>query len=89
MVYDSSLGSCLNILHSSCSDAIVEITAAGLINVFPQSMQRTKSQELKVSFPTCSYIGKLFILVRHLFCLSVFLTDMQSKLLGEVTKTVY
>ncbi|KAJ6365384.1 hypothetical protein OIU76_030204 [Salix suchowensis] len=54
MVYDSSLGSCLNILHSSCSDAIVEITAAGLINVFPQSMQRTKSQELKVAL-CCSY----------------------------------
>ncbi|KAJ6403024.1 hypothetical protein OIU84_015021 [Salix udensis] len=57
MVYDSSLGSCLNILHSSCSDAIVEITAAGLINVFPQSMQRTKSQELKVALCSLSILG--------------------------------
>ncbi|CAK7329438.1 unnamed protein product [Dovyalis caffra] len=47
MAYDSSLGGCLNALHSSCPDAIVKLTAVDLIHVLPQSMQRTKSQELK------------------------------------------
>ncbi|KAG7975717.1 hypothetical protein I3843_06G113400 [Carya illinoinensis] len=49
MAYDSSLGGCLNALHSSCSDDVVKLTAADLVNVFPQSMWRTKSQELKVA----------------------------------------
>ncbi|KAM6558479.1 hypothetical protein CsatA_027718 [Cannabis sativa] len=52
MVYDSSLGGCLNALHSSCSDVIVKLTAADLVNVFPQSIRRTKSQELKVAMCT-------------------------------------
>nr|XP_048336390.1 serine/threonine-protein kinase ATR-like isoform X3 [Ziziphus jujuba var. spinosa] len=48
-VYDSSLGGCLNALHSGCPDDVVKLTAADLVNVFPQSMRRTKSQELKVA----------------------------------------
>ncbi|KAL5856184.1 hypothetical protein ACOSQ3_006018 [Xanthoceras sorbifolium] len=48
-VYDSSMGACLGILHSSCSDVVVKLTAAALVNIFPQSMCRTKSQELKVA----------------------------------------
>ncbi|KAF3434772.1 hypothetical protein FNV43_RR21858 [Rhamnella rubrinervis] len=47
MVYDSSLGSCLNALHSGCPDDVVKLTAADLVNVFPQSIRRTESQELK------------------------------------------
>ncbi|KAL5561258.1 hypothetical protein UlMin_031005 [Ulmus minor] len=49
VVYDSSLGGCLNALHSSCSDDVLKLTATDIINVFPQSMRRTKSQELKVA----------------------------------------
>lgn len=49
VVYDSSLGGCLNAIYSCCSDAVVKLTAADLVNVFPQSMRRTKSQELKVN----------------------------------------
>ncbi|XP_062086906.1 serine/threonine-protein kinase ATR isoform X2 [Humulus lupulus] len=52
MVYDSSLGGCLNALHSGCSDVVVKLTAADLVNVFPQSIRRTKSQELKVAMCT-------------------------------------
>ncbi|PON40311.1 Coatomer beta subunit [Trema orientale] len=49
VVYDSSLGGCLNALHSGCSDFVVKLTAADLVTVFPQAMGRTKSQELKVA----------------------------------------
>ncbi|KAK4847635.1 hypothetical protein QYF36_004185 [Acer negundo] len=49
VVYDSSMGACLGILHSSCPDVVVKLTAAALVNIFPQSMCRTKSQELKVA----------------------------------------
>ncbi|KAJ8766984.1 hypothetical protein K2173_012493 [Erythroxylum novogranatense] len=48
-VYDSTMGGCLDALHSSCPDDIVKLTAADLINVFPNSMSRTKSQELKIA----------------------------------------
>uniref|UniRef100_A0A2N9HIL2 Serine/threonine-protein kinase ATR n=1 Tax=Fagus sylvatica TaxID=28930 RepID=A0A2N9HIL2_FAGSY len=47
--YDSSMGGCLNALHSSCADDVVKVTAAELVDVFPQSIWRTKSQELKVA----------------------------------------
>lgn len=53
--YDSSLGGCLRALHSSCADDVVKLTAADLVNVFLQSMRRTKSQELKVNFENCPY----------------------------------
>ncbi|EXB24045.1 Serine/threonine-protein kinase ATR [Morus notabilis] len=52
IVYDSSLGGCLKALHSGCSDVVVKLTAADLVNVFPQSMRRTKSVELKVNDPS-------------------------------------
>lgn len=58
-VYDSSLGGCLDALHSGCADDVVKLTAADLVNVFPQSMRRTKSQELKVNFDVQSLFGKL------------------------------
>nr|POE65846.1 serine/threonine-protein kinase atr [Quercus suber] len=48
-VYDSSIGGCLNVLYSSCADDVVKLTAAELVGVFPQSIWRTKSQELKVA----------------------------------------
>ncbi|KAJ7967115.1 serine/threonine-protein kinase ATR [Quillaja saponaria] len=47
MAYDSSLGVCLKALYSSCPEYVVKITAANLVSVFPQSMWRTKSEELK------------------------------------------
>lgn len=47
--YDSSLGACLESLHSSCPDVVVKVTAATLVNAFLLSMSRTKSQELKVN----------------------------------------
>lgn len=52
IVYDSSLGGCLKALHSGCSDVVVKLTAADLVNVFSQSMRRTKSVELKVNDPS-------------------------------------
>lgn len=55
MVYDSSLGDCLNALHASCPDDVVKLTAADLVNVFPQSMRRTKSEELKVNVTVCPH----------------------------------
>ncbi|KAE9447255.1 hypothetical protein C3L33_20777, partial [Rhododendron williamsianum] len=48
-VYDSSMGGCLQALHSSCLDDVVKLTATDLIKVFPESMQKTKSSELKVN----------------------------------------
>lgn len=45
--YDSSIGSCLHAIHSSCPDDIVKLTASDLIAVFPESMQKTRSPELK------------------------------------------
>lgn len=49
MAYDSSMGSCLHALHSKCADDVVKQTAADLVNVFLQTLWRTKSQELKVA----------------------------------------
>ncbi|WJX88949.1 non-specific serine/threonine protein kinase [Trifolium repens] len=45
--YDSSLGVCLNTLHSSCPEDIVKLTAVDLVGVFFGSLWRTKSQQLK------------------------------------------
>ncbi|CAJ1977648.1 unnamed protein product [Sphenostylis stenocarpa] len=50
--YDSLMGICLNTLYSSCPEDIVKLTAADLVNVFLQSMGRTKSQQLKVALCT-------------------------------------
>ncbi|KAL5713935.1 non-specific serine/threonine protein kinase [Ranunculus cassubicifolius] len=46
-VYDSSMGSCLHALHSSCSDDVVRFVAGDLVSVFPQALQSTESLELK------------------------------------------
>lgn len=47
--YDSSLGECLNALHSICPDDVVKLTATDFVNVFAVSMQKTRSPELKVN----------------------------------------
>ncbi|MED6179822.1 hypothetical protein PIB30_004466 [Stylosanthes scabra] len=57
MAYDSSMGICLNTLYSSCSEDVVKLTAADLVSVFPQSLSRTKSQELKVAL--CSAYARI------------------------------
>lgn len=49
-MYDSSMGGCLHLLHSRCPVDVVRSTATDLVNVFPQSLLRTRSQELKVYF---------------------------------------
>ncbi|XP_054777127.1 serine/threonine-protein kinase ATR [Prosopis cineraria] len=52
MAYDSSMGVCLSSLYSSCSEDVVKSTAVDLVNVFLQSLWRTKSKELKVALCT-------------------------------------
>nr|GEY65160.1 serine/threonine-protein kinase ATR [Tanacetum cinerariifolium] len=47
--YDSSLGGCLQTLYSSCADDVIKLTANDIINVFPVSMQKTGSPELKAA----------------------------------------
>ncbi|PQQ14473.1 serine/threonine-protein kinase ATR isoform X1 [Prunus yedoensis var. nudiflora] len=49
IIYDSSIGGCLDALHCSCPEDVVKLTAADLVDVFPHSMSSTKSQELKVA----------------------------------------
>ncbi|KAK4437595.1 Serine/threonine-protein kinase ATR [Sesamum alatum] len=46
-VYDSSLGGCLQSLHSVCPDDVVRLTAADIVHIFPKSMLKTRSFELK------------------------------------------
>ncbi|KAI3446300.1 hypothetical protein Pfo_002965 [Paulownia fortunei] len=46
-VYDSSLGGCLQSLHSGCPDDVVRSTAADIVRIFPESMLKTRSLELK------------------------------------------
>ncbi|KAI3718255.1 hypothetical protein L6452_19118 [Arctium lappa] len=48
-VYDSSLGGCLQALYSSCTDDVIKLTATDIVNVFPESMQKTGSPELKAA----------------------------------------
>ncbi|KAJ0089366.1 hypothetical protein Patl1_32855 [Pistacia atlantica] len=55
--YDSSIGACLAALHSSCPDVVVKLTATALVTIFPLSMSRTKSQELKVAL--CSVYTRI------------------------------
>lgn len=59
MAYDSSMGICLSALYSSCPEAVVKSTAADLVNVFLQSLWRTKSKELKVNIKTCISLEQL------------------------------
>ncbi|CAB4290922.1 unnamed protein product [Prunus armeniaca] len=49
IIYDSSIGGCLDALHCSCPEDVLKLTAADLVDVFPHSMKSTKSQELKVA----------------------------------------
>ncbi|XP_072968879.1 serine/threonine-protein kinase ATR [Typha angustifolia] len=48
-VYDSSIGTCLHALHSSCQDYVVESTANDIVNVFSRSLQNTESPDLQVA----------------------------------------
>ncbi|XP_030522795.1 serine/threonine-protein kinase ATR isoform X2 [Rhodamnia argentea] len=48
-VYDASIGNCLDALHPCCPDDVVRYTASELISVFPLSVFRTRSPELKVA----------------------------------------
>ncbi|KAL6522518.1 hypothetical protein OROMI_031476 [Orobanche minor] len=48
-VYDSSLGECLQSLHSGCSDSVIRSTATDIVCIFPDSMLKTRSLELKDS----------------------------------------
>ncbi|KAI3441185.1 Non-specific serine/threonine protein kinase [Psidium guajava] len=48
-VYDASIGNCLDALHPYCPDDVVRCTASELISVFPLSVFRTRSPELKVA----------------------------------------
>ncbi|XP_068493011.1 serine/threonine-protein kinase ATR isoform X2 [Phaseolus vulgaris] len=57
MAYDSSMGICLNTLYSSCPEDIVKLNAADLVNVFLQSLGRTKSHQLKVAL--CSAYARI------------------------------
>ncbi|XP_056170175.1 serine/threonine-protein kinase ATR isoform X3 [Syzygium oleosum] len=45
--YDASIGNCLDALHPYCPDDVVRYTASELISVFPLSVFRTRSSELK------------------------------------------
>ncbi|KAL2537811.1 Serine/threonine-protein kinase ATR [Forsythia ovata] len=56
-VYDSSLGGCLHALHSSCPDDIVQSTATELVRIFPESLLKTSSLELKVGL--CSAYARI------------------------------
>lgn len=48
--FDSTLGSCLDALHSMCPTDVVRLTAAELVSVFYNSLPKTKSTELQVKF---------------------------------------
>ncbi|MCD7463303.1 hypothetical protein HAX54_050313 [Datura stramonium] len=45
--YDSSIGGCLHVLYTNCPDDIVRLTSADLVNVFPYSLLKTRSLDLK------------------------------------------
>ncbi|XP_042464961.1 serine/threonine-protein kinase ATR-like isoform X2 [Zingiber officinale] len=47
--YDSCMGACLHLLHSSCPDKIIESTASEIINVFSRSICSTESSELQIA----------------------------------------
>ncbi|XP_059314440.1 serine/threonine-protein kinase ATR isoform X2 [Lycium ferocissimum] len=45
--YDSSIGGCLHVLYSNCPDDIVRSTSADLVTIFPHSLLKTRSLDLK------------------------------------------
>ncbi|KAJ3693956.1 hypothetical protein LUZ60_009436 [Juncus effusus] len=47
--YDSSLGTCLHVLHSSCNENVVKSTANDIISVFITTLESTESSELKIA----------------------------------------
>ncbi|KAL2937004.1 Serine/threonine-protein kinase ATR [Bienertia sinuspersici] len=47
--FDSTLGRCLDALHSMCPTNVVRLTAAELVSVFYNSLPKTKSSELQVA----------------------------------------
>ncbi|XP_021753008.1 serine/threonine-protein kinase ATR-like isoform X1 [Chenopodium quinoa] len=49
MAFDSTIGSCLDVLHSRCPADIVRSTAAELVIVFFNSLPKTKSSELQAA----------------------------------------
>ncbi|XP_041996259.1 serine/threonine-protein kinase ATR-like isoform X2 [Salvia splendens] len=55
VAYDSSLGACLQALHSCCSDDVVRSTAADIMPIFSQTMLKTGSLELKAAL-TSAYV---------------------------------
>lgn len=57
------MGGCLHALHSSCPDEVIKLTAADLVNVFPRSMQTTRSHELKVNLVAASNFGQEGIMI--------------------------
>lgn len=50
MAFDSTIGNCLDALHSRAPANIVRLTAAELVSVFYRSLQKTKSADLQVKF---------------------------------------
>ncbi|KMT01328.1 hypothetical protein BVRB_9g213440 isoform A [Beta vulgaris subsp. vulgaris] len=47
MAFDSTIGNCLDALHSRAPANIVRLTAAELVSVFYRSLQKTKSADLQ------------------------------------------
>ncbi|CAN4112596.1 unnamed protein product [Withania somnifera] len=45
--YDSSIGGCLHVLYTNCPDEIVRSTSADFVNIFPYSLLKTRSLDLK------------------------------------------
>ncbi|XP_055815485.1 serine/threonine-protein kinase ATR isoform X2 [Solanum dulcamara] len=45
--YDSSIGGCLHVLYTNCPDDIVRSTSAELVSIFPHSLLKTRSLDLK------------------------------------------
>ncbi|OWM80452.1 serine/threonine-protein kinase ATR isoform X2 [Punica granatum] len=48
-VYDTCIGNCLEAFHTNCPDEVVMQTAVDLVSVFPLSVCKTRSQELKAA----------------------------------------
>lgn len=45
--YDSCMGACLHVLHSTCPVDVVESTSSDLVNIFYKSVHSTESTELQ------------------------------------------
>ncbi|KAJ0746764.1 putative non-specific serine/threonine protein kinase [Helianthus annuus] len=49
ITYDASLGGCLQSLYSCCADDVIKLTAGDIVSVFSESMQKTRSPDLKAA----------------------------------------